>query len=93
VQLIKLDINAVEYCLNINDEEDSKPFILQEADFNVTRHEHPSDIVITDDFAQKLDIACKCIKFTNKPLMLLGPSFSGKSTFLRLLAHMFGNTD
>lgn len=92
IDIIKFkdQINAVDYLMSIHDEEEtSDECILSFKDFGQENTlEIPKDIIITQQVKLKLEIALNCLKFSNKPLLLIGPSFTGKSTFIRLLSHI-----
>jgi len=76
--------------MSIHDEEETNDdYILSFDDFGQeTSLEIPEDIIITSQVKLKLEIALNCLKFSNKPLLLIGPSFTGKSTFIRLLSKL-----
>ena len=76
--------------MSIHDEEETvNEFILTFKDFGQeSTLEVPDYIIITQQVKLKLEIALNCLKFSNKPLLLIGPSFTGKSTFIRLLSKL-----
>lgn len=88
LEIILPKFNAMEYIMGFKNEEQEGEFILTVSDFNSdqSQAEVPNDIIITTQVSQKLEIALACLQYSHKPIILVGPSFTGKSTFVRLLA-------
>ena len=88
LDIILPKFNAMEYIMGFKSQDQEGEPVLTVSDFDSedSHAEIPNDIIITTQFSQKLEIALACLQYSHKPLILVGPSFTGKSTFIRLLA-------